>query len=106
VKATNSDNPIYVYNPISGDIRDGYEGEGIVVLAVDKLPSELPKEATSAFGNSLLPYIPELARMDYTKNFEDLNLPMPFNGAVLAHQGKLTPDYRYLIELMKAESKG
>jgi len=106
VKATNSENPIYVYNPNSGDIKDGNDGEGIVVLAVDKLPSELPKEATLSFGNSLLPYIPELARANFIKNFEDLNVPAPFKQAILAHQGKLTPDYRYLIELMKAESKG
>ncbi len=96
VKTTTSDNPVYVYDALTGAVNDGFKGNGPVILAVDKLPSELPGEATSGFGDSLLPFIPELASADFDVPFENLSIPPEFKRAVIAHKGKLTPDYRYL----------
>ncbi len=96
LEATNSLNPIYVYHPLEEKITYGWEGIGPVVLAVDKLPSELPREASESFGKALLPFVPALARADYTVPFEALEIPPEFKRAVIAHQGKLTPDYEYL----------
>jgi alpha-aminoadipic semialdehyde synthase len=106
VKATNSENPVYVYHPTTESVQDGYEGEGIVILAVDKLPSELPKEATQFFGSALLPHIPELARTDFSQKFGDLNLSASFKQAIIAHQGSLTSAYEYLSDYIKPKSKG
>lgn len=98
MKSTSSDNPAYVYNPFDKNIKDGYTGTGPVILAVDKLPSELPAESTTFFGESLLPYIPALAKADFSKSFNDLNLPDEFKKAVIAHKGELTPDFVYLYD--------
>ncbi|NOX38022.1 MAG: hypothetical protein GXO78_10840 [Calditrichaeota bacterium] len=96
VKATNSLNPVYVYDPVQDTVRDGFEGRGVVVLAVDKLPTELPREASESFGEALLPFVPQLAVTDFSRPYSQLDLPLPFQKAVIAHQGKLTPDFQYL----------
>ncbi len=101
LKATKSTNPIYVYDPQKETIRDGYEGHGPVVLAVDKLPSELPREASATFGEALLPFVPALAKADYNVPFPQLDIPPEFKRAVIAHDGQLTPDYKYLKEFLK-----
>jgi alpha-aminoadipic semialdehyde synthase len=101
IKATNSEHPLYVYNPLNETATDGYAGEGIVVLAVDKLPTELPREASDYFGKELLPFVPQLARTNFQVPFEQLQLPAEFKKAVIAHQGQLTPDYKYLAKLIK-----
>lgn len=96
VKETNSDNPVFVYEPLTGAVIDGVEGDGPVVLAVDKLPTELPREASAAFGTSLLPYVPALAAADFTLPYEALDLPPDLKRAVIAHAGRLTPAFAYL----------
>lgn len=100
LKSTTSDNPVYVYNPLKGNITDGIEAKGLVIMAVDKLPSELPKEATAFFGNSLLPFVPSLAKTDFTQPFEVLDMPEEFKRAMIAHQGKLTPGFEYLNQYL------
>jgi len=50
VKATEPDDPIYVYEPETGSIRSGVEGNGPVMMAVDILPSELPRESSAYFS--------------------------------------------------------
>jgi len=65
------------------------------------LPSELPAEATEFFGESLLPFIPALAKADYSLSFEKLNIPAEFKNAVITHQGKLTPNFSYLNRYLK-----
>lgn len=96
VKTASSKNPVYVYEPLSGQTIDGWEGNGPVIMAVDKLPSELPVEATREFGHSLMPFIPKLANIDFSLPLEELGLPRQFQNAVIVHQGRLTPQYEYL----------
>ncbi len=101
VKTTNSENPIYVYHPLTESISDGYRGEGIVILAVDKLPTELPREASEYFGQQLLPFLPQLAKTNFQLPLTELKLPIEFQKALIVHQGQLTPDYKYLIKYIK-----
>lgn len=98
VKATNSANPLYVYDPAAENITDGWQGPGIVMMTVDKLPTELPREASDFFGNALLPFIPGLSEVDFILPFQKLNLPAEFKKAVIVHRGQLTPDFEYLRE--------
>jgi alpha-aminoadipic semialdehyde synthase len=101
VKATSSKNPAYVYEPLTMEIKDGIEGNGPVILAVDKLPAELPRQASKTFGDALLPFVKDLANADYSKDFENLNLPKEFKDAVIAHKGKLTPNFEYLSKFLQ-----
>ncbi len=100
VKATEPGDPIYVYNPISEEVTDGHEGPGIVIMAVEILPAELPREASADFSRVLAPFIPAIAHCDYTAPFEECTLPPEIKRAVIAYQGQLTPDYRYIQEFL------
>lgn len=90
--------PTYVYDPIRNAFHDGYDGPGIIVLAVDNLPCELPRESSRNFSGKLRDLVPAIARADYSRPFEALDLPPEVLGAVITHQGRLTPGYEYLEE--------
>ncbi len=95
-KATPSDQPMYVYDPRLDTIQDGVEGEGLVIMAVDNLPAEVPRDASQAFSESLLPFMPALCTADYTQPHAALRLPPEIRNAIICHQGTLSPAYRYL----------
>ncbi len=101
-KVTETDNPIFVYDPISGLPSDGLHGRGIVVLAVDNLPCELPREASQQFSQALTRFVPQIAAADYGRPFAELDLPPEILGATVTHRGQLTPDFRYLESYLAA----
>jgi alpha-aminoadipic semialdehyde synthase len=100
IKSTEPGDPIYVYDPSTGQAVDGHEGPGVVIMAVDILPSELPREASTDFSRVLKPFIPALARCDFSASFEECNLPPEIKRAVIVYQGQLTPDYQYIQEFL------
>jgi alpha-aminoadipic semialdehyde synthase len=95
-KSTDPDDPVYVYDPITDTITDGCSGDGVVIMAVDNLPCELPRESSHEFSNSLYDFVSEIAKADFTQDFDDLTLPLPIKKAVILYHGKLTPEYRYI----------
>jgi alanine dehydrogenase len=100
VRSTEPDEPVFVYNPFTGEATDGYEGEGPVVMAVDILPSELPRNASVDFSGVLRKFIPAIAKADFSVPFEQLDLPTEIKRAVIAYHGELTPDYSYIEEFL------
>jgi alpha-aminoadipic semialdehyde synthase len=99
VKATEPGDPIFVYDPQTGEAKDGYEGRGPVIMAVDILPSELPRESSIDFSRVLKAYIPAIAKADFSGAFDQLDLPSEIKRAVILHRGQLAPDYVYLSNL-------
>ena len=95
-KSTTSENPVYVYEPLTDKVKDGVEGFGPVILAQDKLPIELPREASQSFGDALLHFIPQLARADYSKERLKLNIPKLFKKGIITHHGELAKRYHHL----------
>jgi len=106
LKCTEPSDPIYVYDPLEGTITSGVDGPGPVVLAVDILPAELPREASEEFSSALSQFLPALAKADFDVPFSDLALPPALLGAVIAHRGNLTPDYLYLEAHLAAANRG
>lgn len=98
VKATDPGNPVYVYDPATGIAHDGFEGEGPLVMAVEILPSEIPRESSVDFSRVLKPMLSELSRADLSAPFADLALPAALKRGIIVHRGELTPDYEYLRE--------
>jgi alpha-aminoadipic semialdehyde synthase len=96
IKATEPGEPCFVYHPLTGEARDGCEGEGLVVMAVDILPSELPRDASEDFSRVLKEFIPALVQANFGAPFDELALPAPIKRAVIVHRGELTPDFAYL----------
>jgi saccharopine dehydrogenase (NAD+, L-lysine-forming) len=98
---TEPDEPVFVYDPFADRNIPGCEGRGPVVLAVDILPSELPRASSADFSRVLLDYIPAIAKADYSVPFEQLDLPPEIKRAVIVHRGELTPSYRYLKKFLQ-----
>lgn len=96
VKATEPDNPVFVYDPITERINDGLDGDGITVLAVDNLPAEIPRDASEAFSEALWRFIPELARANFDLPFSKLELSPEIKNAIIAYNGELAPQFKYL----------
>lgn len=100
-KGTEIEDPIFVYNPISRQANMSFEGDGILVMAVDILPSELPRESSEGFGDALVKFVPAIAKADYDVDFSDLELPAEIKRALILHKGKLTPEFEYISEYLK-----
>lgn len=96
LKAPMPDNPCFVYDPRTDTVKDGVVGDGPVVMAVDNLPCELPRESSGFFSAVLRDLVPPLAGADFGADFAGLNLPPHLKRAVITHRGELTPAYRYL----------
>ena len=96
VKATEPGNPVYVYEPVTGEARDGFEGSGPVIMAVDILPAEIPRESSIDFSRVLQPLVPAIGNADFSKDFAEVSLPAEIKRAVIVYKGELTPDYAYL----------
>ena len=100
-KGTPIEDPVFVYNPFTREPRMGFAGEGLLVMAVDILPSELPRDASEAFGDALCEFVPSIAAADYAVPFDDLALPPPIKRAVVLLNGDLAPGYRHLEEPLR-----
>ncbi len=97
LKATYPDNPCYVYHPQTGTVTDGFEGEGLTIMAVEILPTELALDSSQVFSHALCEFLPCVLDADFSKDFDSLELPIPFKLAVIAHQGRLAPDWAHLL---------
>jgi len=95
-RATDPGNPVYVYDPATGQTADGVAGRGPVVLAVDFLPCELPVDASNYFSAALRPFVPALARADLAKPLDESGLPPELARATIVYHGQLTEPYHYL----------
>jgi alpha-aminoadipic semialdehyde synthase len=95
-QATDVEHPIFIYNPLTRQPAVGFDGEGIAVMAVDILPSELPRDASNSFSELLEEFVAPIATADYSLPYEQLALPSPIKKAVIVLGGKLTPRYTYL----------
>ncbi len=96
VRSTMPDNPVFVYDIEKDEARDGVEGKGPVIMAVDNLPAEISLESSVFFSTALKTLIPSLAAGDFSGEFENCGLPDSVKKAIILFRGKLTPDYEYM----------
>jgi len=113
-KFTSIEHPFYVYDIVEKKVFDnisdtptvGKEGQYILFHAVDHLPAELPKEASSHFGEKLFPFIKELALSDGTLPFdEQYDYAEEMKKAVICCHGKLCPNYKYIFKIRDSNEK-
>lgn len=105
-KATNPSNPSYVYDTETDTLMDDpTQGRGPLVMAVDNLPCEFPREASRSFGDALMPFLPALCRLDLQNPDAARQLPGPLQPALIVRSGSLTPDYAYLQSHMESSHR-
>jgi len=99
-KFTTSEEPYYLYDVEAGVTHDSLDDHGILMLAHDTLPSELPREASEAFGDALLPFIPAIASSNGEAPFDrQTDIPEQIRGAVICDKGQLTPSWAFITDL-------
>ena len=97
---TESDMPVYTYDPYRDTATLGFEGNGVLIMAVDNLPCELPIESSVDFSRVLKRFIPAIVNADYNLCFDRIDLPPELKKALILHKGRLTEDYKYLEEFV------
>jgi len=100
VRPTDSGMPAYLFDPVAQSTRDGHRGDGIVLLAVDNLPCELPLDASTFFSDQLKKFVPEIIQADYDSTLESSGLGPEVQKGVIVYNGRLTPGYEYLKEYL------
>ncbi len=104
IKCTTPGDPAFTYIVSKDRAESGVKGEGPVVMAVDNLPCELPRESSTSFSETLLGFIPSFAIADFTvSSFEELKLPREIKDAVIVYRGELTKNYEYIQEYLEEE---
>ena len=96
VLATEPGDPVYTYDAAADAPRMGVAGEGPVILAVDILPAELPRDASQAFSLALGPFAAAIAAADFGGSLADSGLPDPIARSCVVWRGELTPEFAYL----------
>lgn len=92
LRASTIAEPLYGYLPSENKEVDVFHPAAIVVMAVDNLPCELPREASEGFGEMFMEHV----------------VPAFFNGdkdgilkrAKVTENGKLTPRFSYLQDFV------
>jgi len=100
VHSTEIQDPIFVYNPFTEMVTMGAHGEGLLDMAVDILPAELPRDSSAGFADVLQNFVKPIADADFEMSFEDLELPRAIKKALILHNGQLTPDYKYMEQFI------
>ena len=95
-KATTPDSPTYVYNPRKDSYVEGYQGEGIAVLAIDNLPAELPKDSSKDFSSLIRDYVYQIATHGVHDIANHAAIPAEIRNSVILQKGRLTKAYKYL----------
>ena len=98
---TDPGNPVFVFDPLTRKATDGFKGRGVIVMAVDNLPCEISLESSIAFSQALKPFVPSIARADFSGDFAHCSLPDSVKRAVILYRGEFTSDYRYMKEFIK-----
>jgi alpha-aminoadipic semialdehyde synthase len=99
-ESTEPDEPVYVWDTTTRSVRFGIEGHGPVIMAVDNLPCELPRESSETFGDSFIPFLEPLAGADFTVPFATLELPEAIKKAIIVYRGDFTPAYEYMRKFL------
>ncbi len=94
IRASKIGDPIFGYDPQTGEEVDYLNEGAIAVMSIDNLPCELPKDASEDFGNELLRHVlPRLFGEDPDN--------MIARGTQTNLDGELTEDFKYLENYSK-----
>ncbi len=86
--------PVYGFNPVTGQETPPYQADCIDVMAIDNLPNELPREASQSFGQQFLAHM--------LPAFLKEKDPM-IERATIAEEGRLGKYFQYLENYVKGK---
>ena len=94
IKASTIANPVFGYDPKIGEEVAPYQQGAIDMMTIDNLPSELPRDASTAFGEMFIKEV-----------FPHLLAPKSalIERASIAINGELGPHFQYLEDFVNEE---
>ncbi|XP_014245986.1 alpha-aminoadipic semialdehyde synthase, mitochondrial isoform X2 [Cimex lectularius] len=104
-ECTTIDTPFCLYDADSNKDTKSFKGPGVLVCSIDNMPTQLPRESTDFFGDLVLPYALDILQSDATKPLEEHTFSPAVYNAIIASNGKLTPNYEYIQELRSLNLK-
>lgn len=105
-KSTNIEQPFFLYDVKKQQTQDLLDGEGVLMMGVDILPSELPRDASYHFGQLLEPYVLPLAKSNALLPYaQQTDLPLELRGACITAHGELTPNFTYISKMRKERER-
>ncbi|CDY13519.1 BnaA03g52370D [Brassica napus] len=97
-RATSIDSPFFRFDPINNSYYNDMDGDGVLCMAIDILPTEFAKEASQHFGDILSEFVGSLASVT-----EVSDLPGHLKKACISYRGELTPLYEHIPRMMKSD---
>lgn len=95
IRASKIADPVYGFDPQTGQECAPYQVQSVDVMAIDNLPSELPRDASAFFGRQLLEKVlPELLKGRQS--------PAICRG-MIAENGALTQEFSYLQDYVQGD---
>lgn len=89
LRATTIADPVLGYDPATGKETAPYQPHVIDVMSIDNLPSELPRDASEAFGATFI----EKILPEFEKTHSEV-----LERAMVTADGQLGPHFQYLAE--------
>lgn len=94
IKASTIQDPIFGFDPATGEEAEPFQPHVVDMMTIDNLPSELPRDAATAFGKQLMEaVVPELWKADSAM----------LERATIAREGELMPRFAYLADYVAGE---
>ncbi|NNE44880.1 MAG: hypothetical protein HKN12_11795 [Gemmatimonadetes bacterium] len=104
-RTTEPGDPVYVFDPLTGEAPSGWDGRGPLIVAVDILPTEIPLDSSRHFSEQLAPMVPHLARG--VPDPGDTALPGSLRSGILVHRGRIVAPYDdALRDALRQHGKG
>ncbi|VDK53256.1 unnamed protein product [Dibothriocephalus latus] len=93
---TTIEKPFVIYNPETNTETEGISGDGFLVCSIDNMPTQLPVESSTFFGDGLMPYIDDMLLSDANTPFEEFKA-----GPVIKNVGRPRIGILYRNEIGK-----
>jgi len=99
-ESTMPDNACYTYYAEDESFVDGIQKNGVTVMAIDNLPCEFSRDASSSFSGELKGFVNDIATADFSEDYSDINLSYEIKKGVILYNGRLTEEYEYMNQFL------
>lgn len=104
-ECTTIDTPFALYDADHNKDTKSFKGPGVLVCSIDNMPTQLPTESTDYFGELLYPYALDILESDARRPLDEYKFLPEVEGAIIASNGKLTPNFEYINELREQNNR-
>ena len=99
-ESTMPDKACYTYFAENDSFEDGIQKTGITVMAIDNLPCEFPRDASTEFSQELKTFVDGIVTADFKADFNDIKLPYEIKKATVLYNGSLTEKFEYMQDFI------